>query len=71
VPKSHTTVELLVGLGYKSHWSVVPETASELLGLKKFGILYSVLCVANPVESLVFSGLVAGTLYGICVELFM
>jgi hypothetical protein len=35
VPKSHLTVELLVDLGYKSHWSVVPETASELFGLEK------------------------------------
>ncbi|CAM6040907.1 unnamed protein product [Sphagnum compactum] len=54
---------LLVGLGYGSHWSVVPATASELFGLKNFGILYNVLCVANPVGSLVFSGLIAGTLY--------
>jgi MFS family permease len=54
---------LLVGLGYGSHWSVIPATASELFGLKSFGILYNVLCVANPVGSLVFSGLIAGTLY--------
>ncbi|CAK9859336.1 unnamed protein product [Sphagnum jensenii] len=54
---------LLVGLGYGSHWSVIPATASELFGLKNFGILYNVLCVANPVGSLVFSGLIAGTLY--------
>jgi MFS family permease len=54
---------LLVGFGYGSHWSVIPATASELFGLKNFGILYNVLCVANPAGSLIFSGLIAGTLY--------
>jgi MFS family permease len=54
---------LLVGFGYGSHWSVTPATASELFGLKNFGILYNVLCVSNPAGSLIFSGLVAGTLY--------
>ncbi|CAK9196801.1 unnamed protein product [Sphagnum troendelagicum] len=54
---------LLVGFGYGSHWSVIPATASELFGLKNFGILYNVLCVSNPAGSLIFSGLVAGTLY--------
>ncbi|CAM6013873.1 unnamed protein product [Sphagnum balticum] len=54
---------LLVGFGYGSHWSVVPATASELFGLKNFGILYNVLCVSNPAGSLIFSGLIAGTLY--------
>jgi MFS family permease len=54
---------LLVGFGYGSHWSVIPATASELFGLKNFGILYNVLCVSNPAGSLIFSGLIAGTLY--------
>ncbi|CAK9875087.1 unnamed protein product [Sphagnum jensenii] len=62
-PGSLYVGSLLVGLGYGSHWSVTPATASELFGLKHFGILYNVLTIANPVGSLIFSGLIAGTLY--------
>ncbi|CAN5969682.1 unnamed protein product [Sphagnum jensenii] len=62
-PGSLYVGSLLVGLGYGSHWSVTPATASELFGLKHFGILYNVLTIANPAGSLIFSGLIAGTLY--------
>ncbi|CAM6072774.1 unnamed protein product [Sphagnum tenellum] len=62
-PGSLYAGSLLVGLGYGSHWSVTPATASELFGLKHFGILYNVLTIANPAGSLIFSGLIAGTLY--------
>lgn len=54
---------LLVGLGYGAHWAIVPATASELFGLKNFGMLYNFLAMANPTGSLIFSGLIAGTLY--------
>ncbi|KAJ7546364.1 hypothetical protein O6H91_08G037400 [Diphasiastrum complanatum] len=54
---------LLVGLGYGAHWSIVPATASELFGLKNFGILYNFLTIANPLGSFVFSGLIAGSIY--------
>ncbi|KAG6410158.1 hypothetical protein SASPL_128208 [Salvia splendens] len=54
---------LLVGLGYGSHWAIVPAAASELFGLKKFGALYNFLTLANPTGSLVFSGLIASTIY--------
>lgn len=54
---------LLVGLGYGSHWAIVPAAASELFGLKKFGALYNFLTLANPAGSLVFSGLIASTIY--------
>lgn len=54
---------LLVGLGYGSHWAIVPAAASELFGLKKFGALYNFLTIANPAGSLVFSGLIASTIY--------
>ncbi|XP_008790753.1 protein NUCLEAR FUSION DEFECTIVE 4 [Phoenix dactylifera] len=54
---------LLIGLGYGSHWSIVPAAASELFGLKSFGALYNFLTVANPAGSLVFSGLIASGIY--------
>ncbi|KAL7094985.1 hypothetical protein ACP275_11G138600 [Erythranthe tilingii] len=54
---------LLVGLGYGSHWAIVPAAASELFGLKKFGALYNFLTLANPAGSLIFSGLIASSIY--------
>ncbi|KAK4392863.1 hypothetical protein Sango_1757100 [Sesamum angolense] len=54
---------LLVGLGYGAHWAIVPAAASELFGLKKFGALYNFLTLANPGGSLVFSGLIASSIY--------
>ncbi|KAK2661453.1 hypothetical protein Ddye_000027 [Dipteronia dyeriana] len=54
---------LLIGLGYGAHWAIVPATASELFGLKKFGALYNFLTLANPAGSLVFSGLIASSIY--------
>ncbi|CAN0924702.1 Protein NUCLEAR FUSION DEFECTIVE 4 [Linum grandiflorum] len=54
---------LLIGLGYGSHWAIVPATASELFGLKKFGALYNFLTLANPAGSLVFSGVIASGIY--------
>lgn len=54
---------LLIGLGYGAHWAIVPAAASELFGLKKFGALYNFLTLANPAGSLVFSGLIASSIY--------
>ncbi|KAL8139952.1 hypothetical protein V2J09_005973 [Rumex salicifolius] len=54
---------LLIGLGYGAHWAIVPATASELFGLKKFGALYNFLTLANPAGSLVFSGVIASSIY--------
>nr|XP_016438093.1 PREDICTED: protein NUCLEAR FUSION DEFECTIVE 4-like [Nicotiana tabacum] len=54
---------LLVGLGYGAHWAIVPAAASELFGLKNFGALYNFLTLANPAGSLVFSGLIASSIY--------
>lgn len=54
---------LLIGLGYGAHWAIIPATASELFGLKKFGALYNFLTLANPAGSLVFSGLIASYIY--------
>ncbi|KAF5748693.1 protein NUCLEAR FUSION DEFECTIVE 4 isoform X2 [Tripterygium wilfordii] len=54
---------LLIGLGYGAHWAIMPATASELFGLKKFGALYNFLTLGNPAGSLVFSGLIASHIY--------
>lgn len=54
---------LLIGLGYGAHWAIVPAAASELFGLKNFGVLYNFLTIANPAGSLIFSGLIASSIY--------
>ncbi|KAL4369687.1 hypothetical protein GQ457_05G011270 [Hibiscus cannabinus] len=54
---------LLIGVGYGAHWAIVPAAASELFGLKKFGALYNFLTLANPAGSLVFSGVIASSIY--------
>ncbi|KAJ4762260.1 Major facilitator superfamily protein [Rhynchospora pubera] len=54
---------LLVGLGYGAHWAVIPATASELFGLKNFGSIYNFLTIANPVGSMIFSGVITSSLY--------
>ncbi|XP_044465743.1 protein NUCLEAR FUSION DEFECTIVE 4-like [Mangifera indica] len=54
---------LLIGLGFGAHWAIVPAAASELFGLKKFGALYNFLTLANPAGSLVFSGIIASSIY--------
>ncbi|GLJ49228.1 hypothetical protein SUGI_1039620 [Cryptomeria japonica] len=62
-PGSPYTGTLLVGLGYGALWSITPATLSELFGLKKFGVLYNFVTMANPIGSLIFSGLIAGSIY--------
>ncbi|KAI3831906.1 hypothetical protein MKX03_022278 [Papaver bracteatum] len=54
---------LLIGLGYGAHSAIVPASASELFGLKKFGALYNFLTLAYPSGSLIFSGLIASSIY--------
>ncbi|XP_055835093.1 uncharacterized protein LOC129903566 [Solanum dulcamara] len=62
-PRAMYIGTLLVGLGYEAHWAIVPAAASELFGLKNFGALYNFLTIANPAGSLVFSSLVASSIY--------
>lgn len=54
---------LIIGLGYGAHWAIAPAAASELFGLRNFGALYNFLTLANPSGTLVFSGLIASTIY--------
>ncbi|PQP94486.1 protein NUCLEAR FUSION DEFECTIVE 4 [Prunus yedoensis var. nudiflora] len=59
---------IFVGLGYGAHWAIVPAAASELFGLKKFGALYNFLTIANPAGSLLFSGVIASSIYDLEAE---
>ena len=54
---------LLVGIGYGSHWGIVPPIVSEIFGMKNFGMLYNFYIMASPAGSLFFSGFLAGYLY--------
>ncbi|XP_020235933.1 protein NUCLEAR FUSION DEFECTIVE 4 [Cajanus cajan] len=62
-PGSMYVGTLLVGIGYGAHWAIVPATASELFGLRNFGALYNFITLANPAGTLVFSSLIASTIY--------
>lgn len=54
---------LFVGIGYGSHWGIVPPSVSELFGMKYFGIIYNFFIMASPAGSLFFSGFLAGYIY--------
>uniref|UniRef100_A0A2P2KTK2 Uncharacterized protein n=1 Tax=Rhizophora mucronata TaxID=61149 RepID=A0A2P2KTK2_RHIMU len=56
-------VSILIGLGYGAHWGIVPASASELFGLKSFGALYNFLALSSPAGSLIFSGVIASSIY--------
>lgn len=53
----------VIGVCYGILYSVVVPTASELFGLKHFGIIYAFMSLGNPIGALLFSGLLAGYLY--------
>lgn len=53
----------LLGVCYGAHFSGMVPTASELFGLKHFGMIYNFMTVANPIGSLLFSGWIAGSIY--------
>lgn len=54
---------VLLGLCFGVHFSIMVPTASELFGLKHFGMIYNCLTMASPLGSFLFSGLIAGYLY--------
>ncbi|KDP37029.1 hypothetical protein JCGZ_06085 [Jatropha curcas] len=53
----------LIGICYGILYSVIVSTASELFGLKHFGIIYAFMLLGNPIGALLFSGLLAGYVY--------
>ncbi|KAF8393108.1 hypothetical protein HHK36_021349 [Tetracentron sinense] len=53
----------LLGICYGAQFSIMVPTASELFGLKHFGIIYNFMLLGNPLGALFFSGLLAGYVY--------
>jgi hypothetical protein len=53
---------ILTGLCSGIQWTMIGPTISELFGLKHFGLIYSTICTASALGSLLFSSLV-GHLY--------
>ncbi|KAJ4957518.1 hypothetical protein NE237_024629 [Protea cynaroides] len=53
----------LLGICYGAQFSIMIPTASELFGLKDFGIIYNFMVIGNPLGAFLFSGLLAGYVY--------
>ncbi|KAK9677250.1 hypothetical protein RND81_11G130900 [Saponaria officinalis] len=53
----------LLGICSGVQISVMIPTASELFGLKHFGVIYNFVQASNPIGALLFSGLLAGYVY--------
>ncbi|KAJ0984794.1 hypothetical protein J5N97_003150 [Dioscorea zingiberensis] len=53
----------LLGICFGVQFSVMVPTASELFGLKHFGLIYNFILLGNPLGALLFSGLLAGYVY--------
>ncbi|XP_051145067.1 protein NUCLEAR FUSION DEFECTIVE 4-like [Andrographis paniculata] len=53
----------VVGICYGVRLAVTVPTASELFGLKYYGLIYNILILNLPLGSFLFSGLLAGFLY--------
>ncbi|KAA8535998.1 hypothetical protein F0562_028476 [Nyssa sinensis] len=63
VPASLYIGSIVVGICYGVRLAVTVPTASELFGLKYYGLIYNVLILNLPLGSFLFSGLLAGILY--------
>ncbi|KAJ6389649.1 hypothetical protein OIU77_027884 [Salix suchowensis] len=57
------TATALLGICYGILYAVMVPTASELFGLRHFGVIYNCLLLGNPVGALLFSGILAGYIY--------
>jgi len=65
LPGSLYIGSILVGICYGVRLTITPAAASELFGLKYYGLLYNILILNLPIGSFLFSGLIAGYLYDI------
>ncbi|RWW74499.1 hypothetical protein BHE74_00017558 [Ensete ventricosum] len=63
IPGSLYIGSVVVGLCYGVRLAVSVPTASELFGLKYYGLIYNILILNLPLGSFLFSGLLAGLLY--------
>lgn len=53
----------MVGVCYGVQYSAMIPTASELFGLKNFGVIYNFMMIGNPLGALLFSSFFAGLVY--------
>ncbi|KAL0429761.1 UNVERIFIED_CONTAM: hypothetical protein Sradi_0602100 [Sesamum radiatum] len=53
----------LLGICYGVQFGIMIPTASELFGLKHFGIIFNFMALGNPAGALLFSGWLAGQIY--------
>ncbi|KAL2512433.1 Major facilitator superfamily protein [Abeliophyllum distichum] len=63
MPGSLYIGSIVVGICYGVRLAVKVPTASELFGLKYYGLIYNILNLNHPLGSFLFSGLLAGFLY--------
>jgi hypothetical protein len=63
VPGSLYIGSVVVGICYGIRLAITVPTASELFGLKYYGLIYNILILNLPLGSFLFSGLLAGLLY--------
>ncbi|CAM6107551.1 unnamed protein product [Calypogeia fissa] len=56
---------ILLGFACGVHYTIMVPTASELFGLRDFGMIYNFITVGSPLASLLFSGVIAGYFYDI------
>ncbi|VAI20463.1 unnamed protein product [Triticum turgidum subsp. durum] len=63
MPGSLFVGSVVVGVCYGVRLAVTVPTASELFGLKYYGLIYNILILNLPLGSFLFSGLLAGLLY--------
>lgn len=63
MPGSLYIGSIIVGICYGVRLAITVPTASELFGLKYYGLIYNVLILNLPLGSFLFSGLLAGLLY--------
>ncbi|CAM6083524.1 unnamed protein product [Calypogeia fissa] len=63
VPGSLYMGSVVLGLCYGVHVAIMVPTASELFGLRHFGMIYNFMTMGNPLGSLLLSGILAGYLY--------
>ncbi|KAI3984995.1 hypothetical protein MKX01_004763 [Papaver californicum] len=63
LPGSLYAGSIVVGICYGVRLAITVPTASELFGLKYYGLIYNILILNLPLGSFLFSGLLAGFLY--------
>lgn len=63
LPGSLYIGSIVVGICYGVRLSITVPMASELFGLKYYGLIYNIIILNLPLGSFLFSGLLAGYLY--------